>query len=217
VVYTNLDCLHRRSGILASQISEIHGNCYKEICRDCGKQYLRSFNVLQTRTDRWTYLTYRQCSTCGGELRDTIAHFTENIDENEYEISIENARKADLALILGTSMFVQPAASLPYMTLNNPGGEIYIVNLQCTPIDQLATAKIYTETDHFMKLLMKELDIEKFDTTYDHVLTLINQEKSEEFRKNLVYYCKAGVTGALSCGLLLMVGYAVTKNFKAEL
>jgi hypothetical protein len=78
VVSTNLDGLHRRSGIPADGISELHGNCYREVCATCGKEYLRAFDVLPSRSDRWTHLTHRNCS-CGGPLKDTIVHFTESI------------------------------------------------------------------------------------------------------------------------------------------
>jgi len=197
VISTNLDGLHIRSGIPIHLISEMHGNCYKEICYDCGKEYLRSFNVLITRTDRWTHLTYRNCTACGGALRDTIAHFTENINAKEYESSVINARNSDLALILGTSMFVQPAASLPYKTLEN-NGQVFLVNLQCTPIDHFVTKKIYTETDEFMQLLMKELEIENFNQSYDHLNTLLAEEKAvENKKKTRSILSKVGVSCAV--------------------
>jgi len=100
-------------------------------------------------------------------------------------------------------MFVQPAASLPYKTLDNKGGEIFLVNLQCTPIDHLVSAKIYTETDHFMQLLMKELGIEKFDRSYDLLETLLAEEQAEEQRKRQwSVYSKVAVV----CAVLAMVG-----------
>uniref|UniRef100_A0A6B2LB65 protein acetyllysine N-acetyltransferase n=1 Tax=Arcella intermedia TaxID=1963864 RepID=A0A6B2LB65_9EUKA len=185
LISTNLDGLHLRSGFPTDIISEMHGNCYKEICYACDKIYLRSFNVLKTRSDRWTHLTGRFCTECGAELKDTIAHFTENIYKKEYESSEKHARKADIALILGTSMFVQPAASLPYKTLDLEGGKIFLVNLQRTPIDHLCT-KIYSETDKLMKLVMQNLGIEVFDTSYDLRDLLEERERAlaaEENRK----------------------------------
>lgn len=41
IVSTNIDGLHRRSGISSQDISELHGNCYREYCSKCGKEYLR--------------------------------------------------------------------------------------------------------------------------------------------------------------------------------
>src|SRR4051812_24538074 len=43
----NVDGLHRRSGIPADKISELHGNCYIEKCADpkCGAEFLRTYDV----------------------------------------------------------------------------------------------------------------------------------------------------------------------------
>jgi len=44
-----VDGLHRKSGIPASKLSELHGNCYVERCNSCGREFLRDF---ETRTNR---------------------------------------------------------------------------------------------------------------------------------------------------------------------
>lgn len=44
-----------------------------------------------------------------------------------------------------------------------------IVTLQHTPYDDECFVKLYAKTDDFMKALMKELGIEEFDQTYDHL------------------------------------------------
>ena len=52
------------------------------------------------------------------------------------EASVES-QKADLMLVLGTSLTVYPAASMPDYTLRN-GGEVVIVNNMPTPLDRYA-------------------------------------------------------------------------------
>jgi len=141
VTSTNLDGLHRRSGIPANKISELHGNCYREICELCDREYLRSFDTLPTRTDRWTHLTGRKCE-CGGGLKDTIIHFTETIRKDQWDPAVSNARNSDVAVILGTSMNVQPAASLPDKCLLNPGGE---VSLTQTSFDFIANCLCFSD------------------------------------------------------------------------
>jgi NAD-dependent deacetylase len=49
----------------------------------------------------------------------------------------EEAQAADLILVLGTSLTVNPAASLPQYTLRN-GGKMVIVNNMPTPLDPQA-------------------------------------------------------------------------------
>jgi len=178
---TNLDGLHRRSGTPAIKMAEVHGNAYLEFCDSCGEEYLRSYSVLKTREDRWTHLTGRNCSSCGGALKDTIAHFTENLPIKPWKNSVHNARIADVALVLGTSMNVQPAASLPYKTYQN-GGKLIIVNLQRTPYDDRCSLKIYAKVDDFMRLLLSELNIkeEDVDFKFDLVPELERREAAEE-------------------------------------
>ena len=60
--------------------------------------------------------------------------------------------KADLVLALGSSLTVQPAASLPIVTVNN-GGKLVIVNAQKTPLDENATL-LYTD----LKELFTKID-----------------------------------------------------------
>jgi len=71
---------------------------------------------------------------------------------------------------------------LPFKALQN-GGKLFIVNLQRTPYDNVASAKIYAKTDDFMVALMKELNLTNFDTTYDHCKFLVEKEMEEEEKK----------------------------------
>lgn len=45
IVSQNVDGLHRKSGIPAANISELHGNTNLEICEDCSREYLRDHRV----------------------------------------------------------------------------------------------------------------------------------------------------------------------------
>ena len=45
IVSQNTDGLHRKSGVHAENISELHGNTNLEGCSKCGKEYLRDFRT----------------------------------------------------------------------------------------------------------------------------------------------------------------------------
>lgn len=45
LVSQNTDGLHRKSGVPADKMSELHGNTNLEKCTDCGKKYLRDFRT----------------------------------------------------------------------------------------------------------------------------------------------------------------------------
>ena len=59
------------------------------------------------------------------------------------------AYDSDLMLILGSSLLVQPAASLPLYALRNKG-KIVIVNNQPTPLDERA-ALLYSDLEEFFR------------------------------------------------------------------
>jgi len=166
-----MDCLHIRSGLPKHLIIEQHGNCHKEVCVNCGLEHWRAFDVGSTVLKTREHFTFRNCRWCGGKLRDTIVHFSENWSEQHTEVlSLHHAHKCDLAIIMGTSMNVQPNATFPELCLKNPRhpeGKLVLINLQKTPYDNLANIRIFTKTDLFMFLLMSELGLAKFDTDAD--------------------------------------------------
>ena len=55
--------------------------------------------------------------------------------------SQELAMRADVMLVLGTSLTVYPAAGIPRLTLQH-GGKVFIVNAQPTSLDDLAVARL---------------------------------------------------------------------------
>ncbi len=153
------------SGIPADLISEVHGNLYIEICDTCKKEYLRSYDVgthpgkAIPRYD--VHCTGRKCDDkkCKGALRDNIIHFGENLPMEAFQIAKEHSMKADLAVVIGTSLQVRPAYKLPVMCAKN-GGKMVIINLQKTPKDKHASLRIFGECDPVMTMLMQELGIE---------------------------------------------------------
>jgi NAD-dependent deacetylase len=78
-----------------------------------------------------------KCPKCGRVLKPAITFFGESLPADALREAVSESQKADLMLILGTSLTVHPAASMPEYTLRNGGG-IIIVNNMATPLDALA-------------------------------------------------------------------------------
>jgi len=159
VVSTNVDNLHRRSGLTRDHLAELHGNCYKEICSKCGLEYFRPKRITSYRGHKTGNIC--QDVKCKGELMDSIIHFGENLPESELKLASDWSKKADIALVLGSSMRVKPACWLTeycYSFGNN--GKIVICNLQKTEYESKSYLTIFNETDRVMVAVMKKLGLE---------------------------------------------------------
>ena len=80
------------------------------------------------------------CPVCGGVLKPRIVFYGESLDGDMLNEAVRNMAGADLVLCCGSSLTVNPAASLPVAALQN-GAKLVIVNAQPTPLDKYASIK----------------------------------------------------------------------------
>jgi len=129
-VYTqNIDLLHQKAG--SKTVYEVHGSPAHHRCLKCGKRFDYAEIAPRVLADEIPH-----CS-CGGLIKPDIVFYGENLDEALLERAFAELGQAELLLVLGSSLSVQPAASLPLATLRG-GGNIVIVNAQPTPLDRYA-------------------------------------------------------------------------------
>lgn len=190
LITTNMDGLHWRSGFPEYMLEELHGSAYTEHCPQCHKHFRRLKEVDRGAPD---HLTGNVCDFCGRGLLDTIVNFNEDYRNPLEETIVKyHSLNADLVIVLGTSCFVMPAACYPekvklsekrrileklYENEKNEKkienfpkkGNLVLVNLQATPLDEYCDVRIFTYTDIFAKELMKELGITDFDVKYDAI------------------------------------------------
>ncbi|EEU35574.1 uncharacterized protein NECHADRAFT_106479 [Fusarium vanettenii 77-13-4] len=160
LVSQNCDGLHRRSGIRPDMISELHGNSNRECCRDCGKEYIRDFRAVATyeKTVR-DHRTGRTCTRCGGLLHDSIINFGEDLPAEAFQLATDHAEKADLCLVLGSSLTVTPASGIPQICGMRRNAKLVICNLQNTPFDRISEMRVYSEADNLMTRVMQGLGL----------------------------------------------------------
>jgi NAD-dependent SIR2 family protein deacetylase len=164
IVTTNVDGLHWRTGLPDPLLEELHGSLFTELCPRCRQLFRRQFVVYGVGGA--DHITGRKCEWCGEALVDTMVAFCESYRSDLEPVVTEfHARRADMALVLGTSMCVQSCAMYPMAVVED--GNLVLVNLQRTPVDDLASVRCFCKTDLFCQMLMQELGITEFDRQTD--------------------------------------------------
>ncbi len=132
VITQNIDMLHSRAG--SKNVIELHGSPKIHRCISCEKifSYDHICDIVQAGE-------IPRCDSCAGIIKPDIVFFGEMLDAEKLNKAIQEASRADLILVLGSSLVVQPAASLPLYTREH--GSLVIVNDMPTPLDEIAEAR----------------------------------------------------------------------------
>lgn len=105
----NIDCLEREAGVPDDLIVEAHGSFARQSCIDCHAPY--PADLMRERIDKKEVPRCR-APGCSGLVKPEIVFFGEQLPASFFENRTKPA-EADLAIVLGTSLTVQPFASLP--------------------------------------------------------------------------------------------------------
>lgn len=145
VITQNIDGLHQRSG--SKNIVELHGSCSKFECLQCGKEFgLIEIKPLLEKNEM------PRCKICGQVLKPGIVLFEELLPQDAFSIGEEYCRKTDLILVIGSSLNVMPAASLPLTAVKN-GAKMVINNFSATPYDSIADVVVRDNVIDFLTQL----------------------------------------------------------------
>lgn len=134
VITQNIDGLHQEAG--SSDVIELHGNTRVIGCLDCDRDI--SFEEVWERLQRELPPT---CEKCGGTLKPRVVFFGEPLPEGAMRRAAEEALKCDLLIVVGSTLEVYPAASLP-VAAKRAGSKVMIVNLGKTAMDELADVRL---------------------------------------------------------------------------
>ena len=108
VLTQNIDGLHKKAG--SSNVLELHGSIVKIKCSVCDYNE----EILTEISD------FPPLCKCGNILRPDVVWFGESLPQDVWQNAIEFASQCDLMVIVGTSLVVSPANTLPlYAKQNN--------------------------------------------------------------------------------------------------
>jgi NAD-dependent deacetylase len=131
VVTQNIDGLHGAAG--SETIVRLHGDGTAAVCESCGERV--AAGPVQDRVAGGE--TPPRCDGCGGTLKPDVVLFGEPLPPGSLQTARRHAREADVFLAVGSSLTVEPAASLPRVAARR-GGTLAVVNLEETPVSGLA-------------------------------------------------------------------------------
>lgn len=143
VITQNIDGLHQKAG--SQRVIELHGTANRYYCTRCGKVY--SDEVLSAQD----YIP--RCEVCSSLVRPDVTLYGESLDGFNYADAEEEISQADVLIVGGSSLVVNPAASL----IDSFQGEhLIIINYSPTPYDGLAEHVIRDSISDVFNILAEE-------------------------------------------------------------
>ena len=124
VITQNIDGLHTSAG--SKNVIELHGSVLRNTCMKCGKKHPLSSIMTPEKLPL--------CS-CGGLIKPDVVLYEEALNDRDLFRAVELISKADVMIIMGTSLNVYPAAGLVRYFR---GSHLIIINKTTTPYDQNA-------------------------------------------------------------------------------
>ena len=141
ILTQNIDGLHQRSG--STNVLELHGSIIRIKCTVC--------DFTDNITENFESLPPK-CK-CGSILRPDVVWFGESLPQNIWQSAIKEASICDVMIVVGTSLVVSPANTLPVYAKQN-GATLIEVNPEETVMSHDMDLSIHaTSVEVLPKLL----------------------------------------------------------------
>ncbi len=151
VITQNVDGLHQRAG--SRNVIELHGDLRYAVCLNCrGKIDLEKALEELKQKGRAP-----RCPQCGGLLKPNVVFFGEPLPFIALERAYEEASKADLVLVVGSSLTVMPAANIPFYAKQN-GAKLVIINMEPTALDYIADIVVRGRAGDILSSIVEEVE-----------------------------------------------------------
>jgi NAD-dependent deacetylase len=142
LITQNIDDLHRRAG--SKNVFEVHGSLRTITCAGCRETYPSAQFRAQIEGEGEEQDHLPRCPRCERVLKPDIVLFGEMLPYDTLKAAEKHCLRADVILIVGSSLEVFPAASLPEMAVEH-GAHLIINNLTPTFLDGQADALLQAD------------------------------------------------------------------------
>lgn len=163
LISQNVDNLHLKSGIPENIIAELHGNSNKVKCLTCDNRFTKNEVRWNDSIHGTGYRTQKplenqpKCTSCSGRLISSIVNFNDPMPEKEMVEAEINSKRADVMIVIGSTLSVFPAANFPIIAKNN-GAILIIINMGPTELDHLADICITGKSGEVLSEILKRLE-----------------------------------------------------------
>jgi NAD-dependent deacetylase len=131
VITQNIDGLHTRAGSI--NVYELHGSIRTAHC-------LRYSHIVAADDYMPNFISSGEiplCPHCRSMLKPDIVLYKEMLPQEIWKSADILSEKCDLMVVVGSSLEVFPAASIPYQAVEN-ASNLMIINLSATQLDSRA-------------------------------------------------------------------------------
>lgn len=126
VITQNIDGLHQKAGSV--NVLELHGSVLRNFCTRCHTEYTLE-ETMNSRDDKGI----PRCPKDGAIIKPDVVLYEEGLDMNVLYKAVQAIQEADCLIVAGTSLTVNPAASL---IQNFRGRYSVLINKDTTPYDR---------------------------------------------------------------------------------
>lgn len=152
LITQNIDGLHQRAGNSPDRIIELHGTTVEAVCLACGDRIGMDEAVARVQAGE----AAPECKVCGGFLKPATISFGQPMPEAAMQRAAAAAAACEIFLAVGSSLVVQPAASLPLLAKQS-GAVLILINRDPTPLDEMADALINAEIGEVLPQLVGDV------------------------------------------------------------
>lgn len=149
IITQNIDGLHQAAG--ARDVIELHGSLRECVCLTCDQRF--SSNLIDVEVKSPEDLP--RCPECRGVLKPGVILFEEALPLDAIDRAIDATHRADLYIVIGSSLEVSPANRLPAMT----DGDLAIINYDPTHLDDRARWLIRERAADVVTALTRHLEL----------------------------------------------------------
>lgn len=140
IITQNIDGLHQASGVPDDRVIELHGNGTYATCLACGRRHeLAAIRPAFEATGEPP-----DCAACGGPVKSATISFGQAMPQDKMIRAQQLALEAELFLVVGSSLVVYPAATLPVIAKRQEA-TLIIVNREPTELDAIADLVVRAE------------------------------------------------------------------------